>query len=297
MVRLASNYSFGHDVPMANVSCAGEKKLSELLLEIYAPGDLVAFRKRMLAAVDRIFGGEMVCHNEINIRNGQSISALCHPVNNFAALRPAFFEHVQDHPSIQHLLARNGEETTAIKTSDFVSQRRWRNCGLYQDFYKPLCDIRYQLTIGHRSGDWLLFFAVSRRNRDFTEDERATMTLLRPHFIQGYEHAKRYSEWLTLLPGDHAQPAISNETGTSPDGFQSEATTFAMMHRFGITRREAEVLLAVGEGKSNCEIAERLHISLSTVKTHLQRIFRRMGVPNRVTALRMALDSSDVTKY
>lgn len=49
-----------------------------------------------------------------------------------------------------------------------------------------------------------------------------------------------------------------------------------------LTEREEEVLLAVARGRTNAEISEELHISLSTVKTHLTSLMTKLGVRNRV---------------
>jgi DNA-binding NarL/FixJ family response regulator len=49
-----------------------------------------------------------------------------------------------------------------------------------------------------------------------------------------------------------------------------------------LTGREEEVLAAVTRGRSNDEIARELHITLSTVKTHIGSLMAKLGVRNRV---------------
>ena len=49
-----------------------------------------------------------------------------------------------------------------------------------------------------------------------------------------------------------------------------------------LTVREQEVLDLVGEGLSNTEIAERMHIGVTTVKTHITALITKTGSPNRV---------------
>lgn len=51
-----------------------------------------------------------------------------------------------------------------------------------------------------------------------------------------------------------------------------------------LTERETEVLVRIGKGLTNQQIAAELYMSLSTVKTHLQRIFRKLDLPNRTEA-------------
>jgi DNA-binding NarL/FixJ family response regulator len=50
----------------------------------------------------------------------------------------------------------------------------------------------------------------------------------------------------------------------------------------GLTSREREVLDLVAEGLSNAEIAERLHIGVTTVKTHITSLMTKTDSPNRV---------------
>ena len=52
---------------------------------------------------------------------------------------------------------------------------------------------------------------------------------------------------------------------------------------------EMEVLKLLVKGQSNTEIARVLHVSPSTIKTHIRGIFNKFGVDNRVQAVVFAL--------
>ena len=57
-----------------------------------------------------------------------------------------------------------------------------------------------------------------------------------------------------------------------------------------LTGREAEVLEAIGRGLTNGEIAASLHISELTVKSHIGRIFTKLGLRDRAAAVVYAFD-------
>ena len=52
-----------------------------------------------------------------------------------------------------------------------------------------------------------------------------------------------------------------------------------------LTARQLEIIALVGEGLSNAEIADRLYLSESTVKWHVRKIMRALGVANRAQAV------------
>ena len=51
-----------------------------------------------------------------------------------------------------------------------------------------------------------------------------------------------------------------------------------------LTGRETEVLIALARGLSNAEIADELHLSAATIKTHVARILTKLDVRDRIQA-------------
>lgn len=55
-----------------------------------------------------------------------------------------------------------------------------------------------------------------------------------------------------------------------------------------LTKAEIRVLRNISQGKTNAEIARINFVSIETVKTHVQRIFKKLGVGNRMEAVAAA---------
>ena len=81
----------------------------------------------------------------------------------------------------------------------------------------------------------------------------------------------------TLSPSVISQ-VIGLATKSADDG-RGEA---ALKQLDALTEREREVAVAIGQGKSNAEIAGELYMSIATVKAYVTRIFYKLGVDNRV---------------
>ncbi|MCM0619223.1 response regulator transcription factor [Nocardioides bruguierae] len=88
--------------------------------------------------------------------------------------------------------------------------------------------------------------------------------------------------------------AIAAQALRDPDGFVSTGLAGAIRRRAAVgvsrlTDRETEVMRCLADGLGTAEIAARLYLGESTVKTHLNRIYRKLGVRNRTQALAEAV--------
>ena len=108
---------------------------------------------------------------------------------------------------------------------------------------------------------------------------------LRPEAIFPEDILKRFH--LASRPGQ-AEPAvdpfpIAQEGVKSPPAAQPQRGLVEPL-----SARELEVLRLIEQGLSNAEIADRLTLAPSTVKTHINNIYGKLGAQNRVQAIRQA---------
>lgn len=103
-----------------------------------------------------------------------------------------------------------------------------------------------------------------------------------------------------LVQAIHA--AANGDALISPSITRRLLTTLAGVQRASppaqpiepLTEREEEVLLTVARGRTNAEIAEELHITLSTVKTHVAALMNKLGARNRVEVAMWAYETRRV---
>ena len=91
------------------------------------------------------------------------------------------------------------------------------------------------------------------------------------------------SDLLMRLTSGAAETPLPASSESVMEG--QEESTFELL-----TMREKEVLQLVTKGYSNGEIALELHISINTVKRHMNNIFLKLGVTTRTQAVRVALN-------
>jgi len=96
--------------------------------------------------------------------------------------------------------------------------------------------------------------------------------------------------------GSAIRSAYAGRMTLSPEAAQVLARSVTQSHLPGneLTERERDVLRCMVDGLNNNEIAEKLIISLGTVKFHISNIFQKLGVDSRVEAVKLAIEQKIV---
>ncbi len=80
-----------------------------------------------------------------------------------------------------------------------------------------------------------------------------------------------------MMPPPHAA-----DVSRPADLDRTQGSDASMTQGWRFSPRERQIVSLLASGCSNQEIANRLGLRLQTVKNHLSRVYRKLGVPNRV---------------
>jgi DNA-binding NarL/FixJ family response regulator len=94
--------------------------------------------------------------------------------------------------------------------------------------------------------------------------------------------------WLTLKLSKPKVETIIVEKPVYVNAAIDFVPNEAEIERLAISKREIEVLQLMAEGLSNQEIAERLFVSLNTIKTHSSKVYEKLEVKRRTQAVEKA---------
>ncbi|MFI1198642.1 response regulator transcription factor [Streptomyces sp. BHT-5-2] len=89
----------------------------------------------------------------------------------------------------------------------------------------------------------------------------------------------------------YLSPGATRHVVDSLTSTRTSHTTQARRRLEALTARELEVLALLGEGLSNANAGQRLHMSEATVKTYVSRILTKLNCENRVQAALLARDA------
>jgi DNA-binding CsgD family transcriptional regulator len=170
---------------------------------------------------------------------------------------------------ISEYRARTGD-IASVRMSDVITARRYRATALYRDYFLP-ARMAHLLDVGLEAGadrqrSLVLFREAGAR--DFSERDRAVLDVVQPHLLR-YEADVQLRRRLARALRDAASATASP----------------AQEMGLGLTAREHEIVILVGQGLTNAQIAAQLWIAPSTVKKHLENIYLKVGVGRRAAAV------------
>ena len=177
----------------------------------------------------------------------------------YSALDQVFWANYWD-CQICSYVARTGDQRSVVKNSDFYSARQYHSTGMYTDYDRQL-GLEHSLMVSlpralpptAGPGRYVQLALCRGPGPDFSERDRAVLTLLGPHLDQAYLDTQRRR---------HPVPRL--------------------------TARQKDLQRLLAAGHTNAQIARRLGISEGTVRTHLENIYDRLSVSSRTAAVTRA---------
>jgi two-component system, NarL family, response regulator LiaR len=94
--------------------------------------------------------------------------------------------------------------------------------------------------------------------------------------------------WLGIKLTRPTERVVVREVAVPATTSAAAVVDAASVERLGLTPREMEILGLIAQGLSNREIAERLHVSENTVKTHSANLFSKLNARRRTQAVQIA---------
>jgi DNA-binding NarL/FixJ family response regulator len=139
---------------------------------------LPAFADGALAAVRDLVPYDMASYNEIEPGSSRGTSVTDPATGAPRDIDAMLARFAHQHPMIVQHAGGDGQPR---RFSDSITRHQLHRLDLYDLLYRPF-GIEHQIAFGlHGSPGWVIGFGLSRRQRDFSDDERLMLDLLRPH--------------------------------------------------------------------------------------------------------------------
>ncbi len=259
----------------------GERDLEaslSYLRGLYARRDPEGFKQHVLETIPNLVPSELTTYNEMDLRTSENVWRWEPVPSDFAELTEIFANCMDENPCVAYY--RRTGDGRATKISDFLTQRELRKLGYYDEYLRRVgLEHRMSIVIP-KPPHSVIALALGRSGKDFSERDRLLLDLLRPHLTQAYDNA--------------AAPPLIREESARPNQTKDVLLSRGSLELLGLTDREADILLGIARGKTNKQIATSLYVSPLTVKTHLQHVYRKLGVASRTEALARALEMLDL---
>ncbi|MCW5832588.1 MAG: hypothetical protein KIS78_09280 [Labilithrix sp.] len=240
-------------------------RLHAALADFYAPGLAGdTFVNRAFTLTSRLVPSALNSHGIIDPKTGVLTANFDSTPPGLADAFAAFGRHMAKYAPFRFDPAVNGGEPFSAR--DFYSGPAFRDLDIYQEVYRPMRLVDHCFVHVPAGGGATVFVGLLRDGRPFDRGEKELLALIQPHL----SHGRRMAFAITAAENAPLSPELFAGVGFTP--------------------RESDVLYWLTQGKSNDAIAKILRLRADSVSRHLQNIYDKFGVEQRVAATIHAID-------
>jgi DNA-binding CsgD family transcriptional regulator len=231
------------------------------LAEVSDQGQLV---EEALGRLLSVIGGDVSGYNYFHVPTYR-VSVQLRPAEPlYVQLAEHLPDTIDDHPVLRHVTSTC--DPRPCRVSDLVSPREWRATTIYAEILGPMRTphlLAIPMAVGKWGGEG---YVITRGGRDFTDRERDVADVVQAALVALHHRPRLASSPTVFLerPG---------RGGGGP-----------------LTPREVEVLRLVALGCTAQAVSSTLRISPRTVRKHLEHVYEKLEVHDRLLAVDRARD-------
>jgi len=213
-----------------------------------------AFIDQSLRRLEESFAGSMVSFNRVDLAQRTASTSLRPYRAELDQAAEEVGRLLDEHPFYRWYTSQ--PDWSPVRISDVIPWERFRRTRLLTEVLAPIgaCHMIAIMLVPPSSGQFV-FFATSRADPDFTDDELRLCRSLQPCLVALYT---------ALTLAEHTSPHRDTMT---------------------LTRREHAVLGYLADGLTAEAIARRLSTRPATVRKHLQNLYAKLGTSDRLGAV------------
>jgi DNA-binding CsgD family transcriptional regulator len=232
--------------------------------EIHGYLDVGDLRAGLLDALARLVPSQWASLNELG-RTSDEVVFLSQPEPS-ARHAEAFMRLAGQNPLVERFVRTL--DGRPYRFSDVVTREQLHALELYREVYAQIGAEHQIAFVVETAPERFLAIALSRRDPDYSDAERALLERVRPAIVQAYRHAVAHTRLLRGFTREQARTTIA-----------------AALRGAGLTTREADIVSLLAVGRSVASLSAELAISVRTANKHLQAGYRKLGVSSKPAAV------------
>lgn len=213
-------------------------------------------------AIMKLVGADVAAFTMIDVRNGTAHLDLYPDDPRFSLPARHTAQTLGDNPVVRHWAA--GTDLTPRRVTDLVNRTEWRRTSTFANVLGPM-GTPYLLGIPlYRSTTGGPSYAIARATHDFTDAELGAVSSAQAALLMLHRRLRPRSR-------PHAD-------------------------RVALSARELQVLELLAAGLSGRQMARQLGLAAATVRKHLERVYAKLGVHDRLNAIYVGEDRGLIEK-